>query len=1229
MVYRVYTERKPAFSHEEEALKNDFVTLHGIAGLERIRLLRRYDAENVSGDTFKKSVAGVFSDPRTEEVYYKLPEGFDHAFAAEYLPGQYDQCADAAQQSIRLISLNDEGAKAPIVRTARVYLVYGKLTECELAEIKASLINPVDSREGELGEYQSLAQTYSEPDKVEFIDGFTALSDEGLEKLIRDMGLAMDLADAQCCRDYFAKEGRDPSVTEIKVLDTYWSDHCRHTTFNTHIDSVEFEDETVKKAFERYMKLREEVGDKKPVCLMDMATIGGKYLKKAGRLTRLDESKEINACTVKVDIDHNGESEPWLLLFKNETHNHPTEIEPFGGAATCIGGAIRDPLSGRGYVYQSMRITGAADPTRPVSETIPGKLPQRRIVTEAASGFSSYGNQIGLATGLVREIYHPGYAAKRMEVGAVIAAAKQENVRREEPAPGDSVILMGGKTGRDGCGGATGASKAHTSSSLELCGAEVQKGNAPEERKLQRLFRDPKASRMIKRCNDFGAGGVSVAIGELADGLTIELDKVPKKYMGLDSTELAISESQERMAVVVEKKDAEDFIALCAAEGVDAVEVARVSEEPRLTMYFKGQKAVDLSREFIDTNGAAKHISVKVEKQHAYSPEACAAGPAERLKALASDLNVCSQRGLAETFDSTVGANTVLMPFGGRYQLTPTQAMAAKFPVPDGKTNTCSVMAYGFDPFVSEASPYFGAYMAVVNSLAKLCAAGADMSECWLSFQEYFERLRSEKAWGKPLSALLGALEAQLDLGAAAIGGKDSMSGSFENISVPPTLISFAAGLGKVKDITSPEFKAAGHSVCRLRAARRENGLPDADSVKELFGIISEGVRSGEIVAAYVPERFGAAEAVLKMAMGNGVGIKLDTCDIFGPEYGAFIIETKPGFECDKAEPIGTTLDKPVIVIGSEQIALSDLLEKYDSALEGIFPTRCDNGEMLDIRCADRPYVKPFGVKTAHPKAVIPVFPGTNCEYETERRFKAAGFDTRLVIVRTGSDASLSDSIRCFKNAVDSAETLFIPGGFSNGDEPDGSGKFIAAFLRNADCAASVEKLLARGGLIGGICNGFQALLRTGLLPYGKFMEPTADMPALTHNVIARHMSRIVRVRVETSASPWLRGVRAGEVYNVPISHGEGRFVAPAEVIRALAQNGQIITRYVDHSGKPSMDQSFNPNGSFAAIEGVCSPDGRIFGKMGHSERIGDGLYKNVAGVYDMHLFGSAFDFFN
>ncbi|MBO4383821.1 MAG: phosphoribosylformylglycinamidine synthase [Clostridia bacterium] len=1231
MVYRIYSERKPEFSHEAEALLNDLKTLHGITGLERIRILRRYDAENIKEETFLSSIGSVFSDPRTEESFTSLPDDADAAFAVEYLPGQFDQCADAAQMSIRLADLGSEGGADPVVRTAKVYLVYGDLTGDEIKKIKAGLINPVDSREGALGEYESLIQTYDEPEEVEFVHGFTNLSDEGLADMIKRMGLAMDLADLRLCRDYFRNEGRDPSVTEIKVLDTYWSDHCRHTTFNTRLDNVEISDHAVRAAWERYLKLRGEIGDKKPVCLMDLATIGAKYLKREGKLTRLDESKEINACTVRIDADVNGEKEPWLLLFKNETHNHPTEIEPFGGAATCIGGAIRDPLSGRGYVYQSMRVTGAADPTRPVSETIRGKLPQRRIVREAASGFSSYGNQIGLATGMVSEVYHEGYAAKRMEVGAVIAAVPAGNVRREEPAPGDAVILMGGKTGRDGCGGATGASKAHTVSSIDLCGAEVQKGNAPEERKLQRLFRNPEASRMIKRCNDFGAGGVSVAIGELADGLEIDLDRVPKKYMGLDSTELAISESQERMAVVVEKKDAERFISLCSAEGVRAVEVARVTDSGRLTMYFKGKKAVDLSREFIDSNGAPKNTEAYVERQFLYEGGEPDGDLYSKLRSVVSDLNVCSKRGLAEMFDSTVGANTVLMPFGGKRQLTPTQAMAAKLPLMEGDTDTCSFMSWGFDPLVSERSPYYGSYLAVLDSYMKLAAAGADLGECWFSFQEYFERMKDEGSWGKPLSALLGALEAQLDLETAAIGGKDSMSGSFEDIHVPPTLISFAAATGRLENVISPEFKAAGHRIYRVSAPKKANGLPNGRYVKELSKLVSGAIENGTVVSAYVTGRFGTAEAVVKMAMGNGIGARLDTDRIFRPEFGTFVLECtgEPDFGMFETELIGETLPKSVITVLGETVELDKVLADYEARLDGVYPVSADGGEMLGIECTDKPYAKPFGVKTAHPKAVIPVFPGTNCEYETERAFREAGFDTRIAVIRTGSDADLSASVADLAGALDSSELLFLPGGFSNGDEPDGSGKFIAAFLMNPEVRRSVEGMLARGGLAGGICNGFQALLRTGLLPFGEFCSMSPDMPALTHNLIGRHMSRIVRVRVETNASPWLRNVRRGEVYCVPISHGEGRFAASPEVIRTLAENGQIITRYVRASGVPDMDMSVNPNGSAAAIEGVMSPDGRIFGKMGHAERIGRGLYRNVGGIYDMGLFRSAYDFFN
>ena len=1228
MVYRIYVEKKEGLAHEAASLLSDARELLGVDRLENVRILNRYDVENIDEALFERCKTTVFSEPQLDDIFDGVNARGGTVFAVEYLPGQFDQRADSAAQCIQLISQGER----PDVRSAKVYVLYGNLSVGEIEKIKHYVINPVESREATMDIFDTLKTEYEIPTAVETLTGFIDFDETRLASFVDGYGLAMDLDDIRFCRDYFRSEKRDPTITEIRMIDTYWSDHCRHTTFLTTIDSVQFEDDLLQKSYDKYISVRKELGRTKPVNLMDIATIAVKHLKKAGKLDKLDESEEINACTVKMKIQTDGEDEDWLLLFKNETHNHPTEIEPFGGAATCVGGAIRDPLSGRGYVYQSMRITGAADPTRPVSETLPGKLPQRRIVTEAAAGFSSYGNQIGLATGLVREIYHEGYAAKRMEVGAVIAAAPEANVRREEPIPGDAVILIGGRTGRDGCGGATGASKAHTASSLELCGAEVQKGNAPEERKLQRLFRNPSASRMIKRCNDFGAGGVSVAIGELADGLTVDLDKVPKKYMGLDSTELAISESQERMAVVVAAEDAEAFMALCSGEGIEATLVARVTDDARLTMYFKGRKAVDIPRAFIDTNGAAKHTRIRVAKQQRYEPEEKRGSFRDRMIAVASDLNVCSQRGLAETFDSTVGANTVLMPFGGRKQLTPTQAMAAKFPVPDGNTTTCSVMAYGFDPYISEASPYYGAYTAVVHSLSKLAAAGADMDECWLSFQEYFERMRSETSWGKPMAALMGALDAQRELGAAAIGGKDSMSGSFESIHVPPTLISFAVAVGKVRNITSPEFKKAGNGIWRLSAAKRENGLPEPGAVKALFAMIGEGIREGSFTAVYVPERMGAAEAVIKMGMGNGIGAKLATDDIFRPECGSFIVEC--GREIQNAdgilaEKIGETTASYGFTFGEEEASGDDIAAAYEGRLDGVFPASADGGELIELACADRPYVKPFGVKTSRPTAVIPVFPGTNCEYETERAFRTAGFEVKPVVVRTGSVAGLNDSITDFTAALDASELLFLPGGFSNGDEPDGSGKFIAAFLMSEKCRASVEALLARGGLAGGICNGFQALLRTGLLPSGRFMPMTEDTPSLTHNVIARHMSRIVRVRVETSASPWLRNVRRGEIYSVPISHGEGRFTAPLKVLEGLAANGQIITRYVDTQGDPSMDMAFNPNGSFGAIEGVCSPDGRIFGKMGHSERIGGGLYKNVAGCYDMGLFRSAFDFFN
>jgi len=1254
MVYRIYVEKRPCFTGEADELTAQ-LNAEGIdAG--KVRILLRYDVEGVTAEQFSDCRTGVFADPRTDVSLEHLPDDGSHAFAVEYLPGQFDDRAEAAQQCIRLITM---GAAAK-VRTAKVYLIYGELKEEEMARIKSRIINPVDSREATLEEYESLAADYDEPDGIDIIEGFTDLDDSGLEALIKSMGLAMDAADAACCREYFIKEGRQPTVTELTVLDTYWSDHCRHTTFNTRIDGIAFEDENAAKAYERYLALREDVGAKKPVCLMDMATIGAKYLKKQGVLTALDESEEINACTVKIVVDNNGNTEPWLLLFKNETHNHPTEIEPYGGAATCVGGAIRDPLSGRGYVYQSMRVTGAADPR--AKGTLPGKLPQKRIVREAAEGFSSYGNRIGLATGEVKEYYHAGYAAKRMEVGAVIAAAPAKNVVRERPAPGDAVLLIGGKTGRDGCGGATGASKAHTASSIETCGAEVQKGNAPEERKLQRLFRNAEASKMIKRCNDFGAGGVSVAIGELADGLDVYLDRVPKKYMGLTATELAVSESQERMAVVVSNENAERMISLAAAEGLTAVHVADVKADPRLTLYYKGQKAVDLSREFIDSNGAPKHINVTVERGGTLydvpmlTPDASpyASGKsydavkinnsfnklsfADKLAALMGDLNRCSQRGLTDMFDSTVGANTVLFPFGGAKVLTPAQAMAAKLPVASGSTNTCSLMSHGFDPYISEASPYIGAYSSVVSSVLKLIAAGSDRDKIWLSFQEYFERPGQDpKAWGKPAAALLGALDAQIDLSCAAIGGKDSMSGSFENIHVPPTLISFAAGVGEISHIVSPEFKQAGHKAALLRAKRIENSLPEPSSLNALLSFVESGIKAGEILSCHVPGRGGAAESLLLMSLGNNIGIQLacDENELFNVECGSVVVELAgsiPG-SCEfEVIELGETLNDVITFGNGEQMSIADIMSPYFEGLTSVFPTEAES----DANCGPE-IIKPekqlvnkhIGIILhTPPMAVIPVFPGTNCEYETERAFRGAGFGTAVTVIRTGSEAALAASIDEFRKAVEAAEVLFIPGGFSNSDEPDGSGKFIASFLRNDDCRRAVEGLLAREGLIGGICNGFQALVRTGLLPYGRFTEPSADMPVLAPNTIGRHQSQIVKVRVEQNVSPWLSMCRAGEVYRVPISHGEGRFAADEALLAELAASGQIITRYVDDDGQPSMSCKYNPNGSKWAVEGVCSPDGRIFGKMGHAERIGSGLYKNVPGRYDMRLFEAARRYF-
>ncbi|MBR0115031.1 MAG: phosphoribosylformylglycinamidine synthase, partial [Firmicutes bacterium] len=1209
MVHRIFVEKKEGFAAEAEGLLSEARNLLNIKGLEKVRVLNRYDAENISGELFGHSVRTVFSEPQVDNACEEPDLEGAVVFAVEYLPGQFDQRADSAAQCIQIISQQER----PLIRSAKVYALYGDLTDEEVAEIKKYLINPVESREASLEKPDTLVVNYDIPTEVATLTGFTSLDEEGLAAFIRDYGLAMDLGDIKFCQQYFASEHRDPTITEIRMIDTYWSDHCRHTTFGTIIDSVTFEDELLQKAYDHYMEVRKELGRTKPVCLMDIATIAVKYLKKAGKLDKLDESEEINACTVKINVDVDGVTEPWLLLFKNETHNHPTEIEPFGGAATCIGGAIRDPLSGRSYVYGAMRVTGAADPTVPVSETLEGKLPQRKLVTTAAAGYSSYGNQIGLATGIVDEIYHPGYAAKRMEVGAVIAAAPAENVRREVPQPGDVVVLLGGSTGRDGIGGATGSSKAHNIHSVETCGAEVQKGNAPEERKLQRLFRDPEASRMIKRCNDFGAGGVSVAIGELADGLKIDLDKVPKKYEGLDGTELAISESQERMACVVEKKDLDAFLAIADRENLQAVPVAVVTEEPRLVMNWNGKNIVDISREFLGSNGAEKHITVSAAKPMDWNRKVSGSFTENMMKT-ARDLNTCSKRGLSERFDSTIGAGTVVMPFGGRNQLTPAQAMVQKISVEKKHTDDCSVMAFGFNPYISEKSPYHGAYLAVVESVSKLIASGAEFKDVYLSFQEYFEKLGSDpRRWGKPMSALLGALEAQLSLGIGAIGGKDSMSGSFEKLDVPPTLISFAVTTQKVGDIVTDEFKAAGHKVCWIRPELGEDGLPTAESLMKNFNCVTALMRSGKAVSCYTPGMGGAVEAVMKMAFGNGLGFEfsggVSLEELFGYSYGSFIVELAedvPGLEI-----IGTVTGDGCFAMGSEKLSASEVLKAYEATLESVFPCNIPDEKTTLVNFTYEAKTRPVPVvKTARPRVLIPAFPGTNCEFDSAKAVRDAGAEPEIIVIRNLTAQAIQDSVDYFAKQLDNAQMVFIPGGFSGGDEPDGSGKFITAFFRNARIKDGVTRLLdERDGLMCGICNGFQALIKLGLVPYGRIIDTDETCPTLTFNTIARHQSMIVRARIASNKSPWLSLMNVGDIVNVPISHGEGKFIASDELIRQMAENGQIATQYVDLDGNASADVHFNPNGSMYAIEGITSPDGRVFGKMGHSERVGEGLY--------------------
>ncbi len=1229
MVYRVFVEKKKELAHEAKALLSDVRTLLGIENLENVRIFNRYDAENISEELFGYAKKTVFSEPQLDVLYDELDLAGDTVFGVEFLPGQFDQRADSAAQCIQIISQGDR----PLIRTAKIYALSGNLSEAEIAEIKKYVINPVEAREASLEKPETLQVQYEIPTSVKTLTGFISLDRAGLEAFVKNYGLAMDADDIAFCQKYFISEKRDPTITEIRMIDTYWSDHCRHTTFQTIIDSVQFEDKLLQKTYEEYLSVRKELNrEHKPICLMDLATVAVKYLRKNGKLDKLDESEEINACTVKIEIEADGKKEPWLLLFKNETHNHPTEIEPFGGAATCIGGAIRDPLSGRAYVYGAMRVTGAADPLKPVKDTIKGKLPQRKIVTTAAAGYSSYGNQIGLATGIVDEIYHPGYAAKRMEIGAVVAAAPAENVRREVPSPGDIVVLLGGSTGRDGIGGATGSSKAHDSHSVETCGAEVQKGNAPEERKLQRLFRNPKATRMIKRCNDFGAGGVSVAIGELADGLKINLNAVPKKYEGLDGTELAISESQERMAVVIEKENVEGFLALAAEENLQAVPVAEVTEEKRLVMHWNDKKIVDISREFLNSNGAEKHIDITPAKGVLSHKEITGTFKENYLR-LADDLNICSKRGLSERFDSTIGAGTVLMPFGGKRQKTPIQAMVQKVSVEKKDTDDCSFMSWGYNPFIMEQSPYHGAYLAVVESVSKLIASGASFEDVYLTFQEYFEHPRKDgKRWGKPLAALLGAFKAQLELGIGSIGGKDSMSGSFEDLDVPPTLVSFAVTTGKTYEVVSPEFKKAGNKVVLIAPEYDENGLPTTKSLLDAFGTVTALLREKKAVSAYTPGLGGVAEAVLKMALGNGFGFAFDKAlslqTIFGYNYGAFLLEVLP--EVEVGTTIGTVLSEKNFTFGGETLSLCEIEKVYEDKLESVYncniPDSTAPMENFSYKATSWP--KP-AVLCAKPKVLIPAFPGTNCEFDSAKAVRAAGAEAEIFVINNRSAEGIQRSVETFAEKIKSSQMIFIPGGFSGGDEPDGSGKFITAFFRNAAIKEGVTSLLEeRDGLMCGICNGFQALIKLGLVPYGKIIDTDENCPTLTFNTISRHQSKIVRTRIASNKSPWLSLTQVGDVYNVPISHGEGRFLASEELIKKLSENGQIATQYVDFDDNATGNVHFNPNDSMYAIEGITSPDGRVFGKMGHSERIGKGLYANVPGNYDIRMFEAAVRYF-
>ncbi len=1261
-VRRIYVEKKEPFAVKAKELHEELKNYLGI-DVENVRVFIRYDVENISDEVFERACKTVFSEPPVDDLYAETIEipANGKVFSVEFLPGQFDQRADSAVQCVKFLNENEE----PVIKTAVTYLIQGNVSEEEFDKIKSYCINPVDSRETDMVKPETLITVFDDPADVSIFDGFKDMAESELRNLYDSLGLAMTFKDFLHIQKYFHDdELRDPSMTEIRVLDTYWSDHCRHTTFSTELTDVEFGEgyyrSPIETTYQSYLDTREEIfkgREDKFVCLMDLALMAMRKLKKDGKLDDMEESEEINACSVVVPVemdygDH-VETEEWLVFFKNETHNHPTEIEPFGGAATCLGGAIRDPLSGRGYVYQAMRVTGAADPTVPVAETMKGKLSQKKLVRGAASGYSSYGNQIGLATGFVKEIYHPNYVAKRMEIGAVMGAAPRKNVIRETSDPGDIIILLGGRTGRDGCGGATGSSKVHTESSIETCGAEVQKGNAPTERKIQRLFRREEVSRLIKKCNDFGAGGVSVAIGELAAGLTVDLDKVPKKYAGLDGTELAISESQERMAVVVDPKDVESFLGYAAEENLEAVEVAVVTEEPRLVLNWRGKKIVDLKRAFLDTNGAHQETTVKVDipsEEDNYFDKWSVPAVGEKLEegdvkaawlTLLNDLNVCSQKGLVEMFDSSIGAGSVLMPYGGKHQLTETQSMIAKLPVLKGKTDTVTMMSYGFDPYLSSWSPYHGAVYAVVESMAKIVASGGDFSKIRFTFQEYFRRMTSDPSrWSQPFAALLGAYDAQIGFGLPSIGGKDSMSGTFNDIDVPPTLVSFAVDIATKKEVVTPELKAAGNKIVRFSIEKDDFDIPMYEAVAKLYSAIHELTADKTIVSAYALDAKGVAAAVSKMAFGNKLGVAIDnevtTDDLFANGLGDIVAEIPADklavLDAKEIEytVIGTVTEEAAFVYGDVKITMDEAIAAWTSKLEKVFPTKAvkaTDAVASDVYKADS--IDVGKNKTAKPTVFIPVFPGTNCEYDSTKAFERAGANVITKVFKNMTAEDIRDSVAEFEKAIAQAQIIMFPGGFSAGDEPDGSAKFFATAFQNEKMKEAVMKLLnERDGLALGICNGFQALIKLGLVPYGEIVGQSQDSPTLTFNTINRHISKMVYTKVVSNKSPWLQGATLGATYCNPASHGEGRFVAPKEWLDKLFANGQVATQYADQDGNVSMDEEYNINGSYCAIEGITSPDGRCFGKMAHSERRDDAVAMNIYGEQDMKIFESGVEYF-